>query len=228
MKPKNFTLKIFTALTLVLMAFAAHAQVQQTIIIGSAEYTSDHDYAVDTEENGNPQPNGTVGSTYAWSIVEGVGAFPPAGAQNTNLNDNKATINWNGVAAGIYTIRAVETNAGCPPIPVEFEVEIEAPGNPILVWADAPTAICVGEDATFNITGAIPNSTITYTAIGATLGGGTVTVDGSGNGTIILTHDGTATQISVTLTLMNGVTINVGPITAQVNIVQTSPIQLLP
>lgn len=227
MKLKNFTLKTLTALTLMLLAFAANAQLQ-TITIGTTDYTSDHSYAVDTEENGIPQANGTVGSTYAWSIVEGVGTFPPTGAQNTNLTDNKATINWNGVSAGIYTIQVIETNGSCPPETETITIEIVNPGNPILTWADAPTAICATEDATFSITGAIPNSTITYTATGATLGGGTVTVDGSGNGTIILTHDGTATQISVTLTLMNGVTINVGPIVADVNIVQTSPIILLP
>lgn len=230
MKLKNFTLKALTALTLMLIAYFANAQ--QTIVIGTTDYTNSHDYAVDTMENGSPQPNGTTGSTYAWSIVEGVGTFPPGG-QNTNTTDNKATINWNGVAAGTYTVRVLETNATCSTLPVNFSVTIQNPAIPVLVWADAPTAICVGQIATFDISGALPNSTIAYTATGGTPLSGNATIDAAGDGQIIITHNGTAAQIVVTLVSMTsgGSTITFPtPITesAPVNIVQTSPIVLLP
>lgn len=220
---KNFTLKLLISTMAVMLGHLVLAQ-DQTIVIGSAEYTADHNYAVDTDDG----PDGTTGSTYAWSIEEGVGQFPTGGTYNANTTDNKATINWDTVVtAGTYHIKVVETNNGCTADEVSYEVKIINPTDPVLNWDD-PQAICSGDDATFTISGALPNSTITYTATGATTATGTVNADGSGNATIILTHDGTATQISVTLTQMNSVSINIGPITADVNIVVTSGITPLP
>lgn len=228
MKLKNFTLKTFTALTFLLMVFAANAQDQ----IETLGVPTDFNYVADIDPaNGGQSPNGTPGSTYTWTLPDGGGTF----VADALPNDNKATINWSAAAVGTYTVRVTENNAGCPPDIKEFEVEIILPGNPTLVWADAPTPICEGDVATFDISGAPVGAVITYTATGGTPAGGTTApADASGNTTIAITHDGTSAQIVVTLVSMNvggtTVTFTGTPITAtaQVNIVQTSAIQLLP
>lgn len=229
MKPKNFTLKILTALTMMLLAFNVNAQSDQDVPLGDATV---YNYTVDTSSDPsqpllNDQPNGTPGSTYAWSIVN---AAAPAAILTPN--GNKATINWGAVPVGIYHVQVIETNAGCPPETVEFEVHVIQPNNPVLTWADT-TPICSGDDATFEITGAPAGAIISFTATGGTPTTGTATADASGNATIIITHVPPATQIVVNLTSMSvgGNPITFTPVitaNATVNIVQTSAIQLVP
>lgn len=230
MKLKNFTLKSLTALTLMLLAFAANAQSDQDVPLGT---TTVFNYTVDTSSDPtqpllNDQPNGTPGSTYAWSIVN----LPAPGAILTPTG-NKATINWAAVPVGIYHVQVIETNTGCPPETVEFEVHVIQPNNPTLVWADAPNAICEGDIATFDVSGAPVGAVISYTATGGTPATGTATVLAGGIVSIPITHVAPATQVVLTLTSMNvgGNTVTFTPpitATAQVNIVQTSAIQLVP
>lgn len=224
MKLKNFTLKALTTLFLMLIAFSLKAQ-DQTIDLGD---TTVFNYVVDVDPaNGGQSPNGTPGSTYAWTVDT-----PDAVLTVTGGNTNKASIDWSAVAVGVYHVEVIETNATCDTTPVEFEVEIVEPGDPVLTWAD-PQAICSGDNATFEITDAPAGAVISYTATGGTPAAGTATADAGGDATIIITHNGTAPQIVVTLTSMvvGGNTITFTPVitaTANVNIVETSPIQLVP
>lgn len=230
MKLKNFTLKTLTTLTLMLLAFIANAQSDQDVPLGT---TTVFNYTVDTSSDPsqpllNDQPNGTTGSTYTWSIVN-----LPAPAAVLIPNGNKATINWGAVPVGIYHVQVVETNNACPTVTVEFEVHVIQPNNPILIWADAPNPICEGDIATFDVSDAPVGAVISYTVTGGTPATGTVTVLAGGTATIPVTHVAPATQVVLTLNSMNvgGNTVTfVPPITAtaQVNVVQTSAIQLIP
>lgn len=225
MKLKNFTLKTLAALAFMLLAFAVNAQQTETLGV-----TTNFNYEVDVDPaNGGATPDGTLGSSYAWTLPDGGGTF----VADALPNDNKATINWSTAAVGTYRVRVVETNASCPTDTEEFTVTITTPLDPDLDWADAPTPICEGDVATFVVTNAPVGAVISYTATGGTPTTGTATVLAGGTVTIPITHVAPATQVTLTLTSMsvgtNTVTFTT-PITAtaQVNIVETSPIQLVP
>lgn len=225
MKLKNFTLKTLTALAFMLLAFAAHSQQTETLGV-----PTNFNYVVDIDPaNGGATPDGTLGSTYTWTLPDGGGTF----VADAFPNDNKATINWSTAGVGTYRVRVVETNASCPIDTEEFTVTITTPGNPLLNWIDT-APICKDDDATFEITGAPAGAIISFTATGGTPATGTVTANPSGVATIAITHDGTSATIVVNLISMNvgGNTVTfTSPVptdTADVNIVQTSPIQLVP
>ncbi len=240
MNIKNYSLKLLASLVLILIANLTFAQ-DQTIVMGT---TTDFSYSVDTSSDPtnptlNDQPNGTAGSTYAWTItsVGGtgvIGTFPAGGTYNDKLDDNKATINWSISTPGDYEVKVVETNGSCPTDETKYIVRITPPsatGN--VTWTS--TNVCKGDGMTFNVTGAIPNSTLHYSATNTTTATGTVLVDASGNATINVVHDGsTNNQVVITLDklVLNGVDIpytSPKPTeTATINIVQTSAIQQLP
>lgn len=222
---KNFTLKSLATLALLLIAFSLKAQADQTIDLGDPtvfNYTVDIDPA-----NGGQSPDGTPGSTYAWTVTAADAILTVTGG-----NTNKASIDWSAVDVGTYFVQVLETNLTCPSTLVEFEVEIVLPDSPVLAWGDTQP-ICPGDDATFDITNAPAGAVIAYTATGGTPATGTATADSSGNAQIVITHDGTSPQIVVNLVSMvvGGNTVTFTPVisdTADVNIVQTSPIELVP
>ncbi|HJD86759.1 MAG TPA: hypothetical protein K8W08_04765 [Empedobacter falsenii] len=248
MNIKIYSFKLLASLVLILIANLTFAQtINQTIVRGT---TTDYSYSVDTSSDPsstptdptyNDQPDGTDGSSYEWSITyigtgTGViGTFPARG-HNTITSDNKATINWALSTLGIYQVKVVETNDSCIDETVFFVEIIEPPlasGN--VSWTS--TNICKGGEVTFNVTGAIPNSTLHYSVTNATpaTATGTVQVDADGKATINVVHDGsTNNQVDITLDklVLNGVDISyTSPnptATATVNIVQTSAIQELP
>lgn len=241
MNIKNYSLKLLASLVLILIANLTFAQ-EQFVVMGD---NTNYNYSVDTSSDlTNPtlgdQPNGTSGSTYAWTITyigtgTGViGTFPTGGTYNTITTDNKATINWALSTPGDYEVKVVETNGACPTDETKYIVSITPPsatGN--VTWTS--TNVCKGDGMTFNVTGAIPNSTLHYSATNTTTATGTVLVDASGNATINVVHDGsTNNQVVITLDklVLNGVDIpytSPKPTeTATINIVQTSAIQQLP
>lgn len=245
MNLKIYSFKLLASLVLILIANLTFAQ-DQIIVMGT---TTDYSYSVDTSSDPNDpdkgdQPNGTALSDYTWEITYIVGSSPdpgvigifPAGGHNTITSDNKATINWALSTPGDYEVKVVETNGACPTDETKYIVRITSPsaiGN--VSWTS--TNVCKGDGMTFNVTGAIPNSTLHYSATNTTTSTatGTVLVDASGNATINVVHDGsTNNQVVITLDklVLNGVDIPyTSPkptATATINIVRTSAIQLLP
>ncbi|WP_395093114.1 hypothetical protein ACF3NR_02965 [Vaginella massiliensis] len=220
------TFKQFIICCMLLFTSAVFAQVQQTVTFGD---NTDYNYSVDTDpEHGEASPDGTPGSTYAWSISGG-GTFP-TGQHNTIDNDNKATINWSGAAPGIYTITVEETNAGCSTDPVNFQVEVVLPNATGSVSWDGVN-VCKGGVVTFNVTGAVAKSTLHYTVTNATDSTGTIAVDPEGKATIKVTHtDNNEVVITLDKMVLNNQDIpfpDTKPTaTATINIVKTSPIIL--
>jgi hypothetical protein len=69
-------------------------------------------------------PDGTIGSTYVWSVI--TGGF--SGVITTNQSpggfNNHIIINWGTTPPGTYTVQVIETNNGCPSAPVTLNVQI--------------------------------------------------------------------------------------------------------
>ncbi|MFV0210771.1 hypothetical protein OBK22_03010 [Empedobacter falsenii] len=246
MNIKIYSFKLLASLVLILIANLTFAQ-DQTIPMGTPD---PYHYSVDTDPaEGGKADTGTDGSTYAWTITYIVGSSPGPGVIGTfptdgeyndvtkgnTTTDNKATINWSLSTPGDYEVKVVETNGACPTDETKYIVRITSPsaiGN--VSWTS--TNVCKGDGMTFNVTGAIPNSTLHYSATNTTTATatGTVLVDASGNATINVVHDGsTNNQVVITLDklVLNGIDIpytDAKPTaTATINIVQTSPIKLL-
>lgn len=197
---KNLSLKLFAVLFVSLLGYSLQAQVTQNIFEGDVK-----NYSVDTAAP-DGGPNGTVGSTYTWTIFDATNT-DITGTSMTITNTppstsgNAVTIDWGTTATGAYTLHVLETNGSCQGTEEIINVVINPVGNPVLTALD--TEICSGETAEFEITGASPNSIISFTVTGGTAAPvSPITVDASGNGTIIVTHDGTSAQIDVTLTTM--------------------------
>ncbi|MFN5296535.1 MAG: hypothetical protein ACK5BL_13460, partial [Flavobacteriales bacterium] len=97
------------------------------------------------------EPNGTPGSTYAWTVISG----PFAGSITVNPafpSQNHILIDWATSPAGNYVLQVIETNAdGCAGDPVTLNIQI----SPLLTATIAPasTPICSDGSAVFNITG---------------------------------------------------------------------------
>ena len=200
--------------------------------------TTIFNYSVDTSSDPNQpelndQPDGTIGSTYNWTLSTSLAQFPP-GFLNTSLTDNKASIDWSMVTPGTYRILVEENNATCPTVATDFIVEITIPLAIANVnWTES--TICKGNDVLFEITNALPNSTLYYTATNSTTPTGSILIDSNGNAEIILTHDSSMTdEVKITLEklVLNSVDLVFSTPkptkSATVNIVNTSPILILP
>lgn len=89
----------------------------QTICVGSIR-----PYQVDYLENGG---QGTLGSTYTWSVISG----PFAGAINTNQgpsgSSNRIIIDWGASPPGNYQLQVIETNNGCPGEPQTLDIILQ-------------------------------------------------------------------------------------------------------
>lgn len=89
----------------------------QIICVGS-----ERPYQVDYLENGG---QGTLGSTYTWSVISG----PFAGTINTNQgpsgSSNRIIIDWGASPPDTYILQVIETNNGCPGTPQTLEIILQ-------------------------------------------------------------------------------------------------------
>ncbi len=140
------------------------------------------------------EPNGTPGSTYAWTVISG----PFAGSITVNPafpSQNHILIDWATSPAGNYVLQVIETNAdGCAGDPVTLNIQI----SPLLTATIAPasTPICSDGSAVFNITGPA-NGTVVINVGGVDV---TITLNNAGTGTHTVanaTADVTASLVSV-------------------------------
>jgi len=140
------------------------------------------------------EPNGTPGSTYAWTVISG----PFAGSITVNPafpSQNHILIDWATSPATNYVLQVIETNAdGCAGDPVTLNIQI----SPLLTATIAPAAtpICSDGTAVFNITGPA-NGTVVINVGGVDV---TITLNNAGTGTHTVTNataDVTASLVSV-------------------------------
>ena len=99
-------------------------------------------YQVDYTENAGA---GTIGSTYAWSVITPgfVGALDPN--QGPAGSSNRIIISWGATIPGLYTVQVIETTNGCPSAPVLLVVQIIASPT---ANAGLPQTICEGATTT--------------------------------------------------------------------------------
>lgn len=200
---KQFISNSFILFTLLLFSIHINAQITQYINFGDIR-----NYSVDT----NDSPEGTLGSTYEWSIwtTDQTPVEITTGASlivtNQTNSRNSILINWNTTPTGIYTLKVTETNNDCIGTMKEIAVNINAFVSPTLIFDNS--SICSNEVVTFTISNAPANSEITFTISGGTSTIATpVTVDNTGQAIIPVTASVDETQIILTLTsitLSNG------------------------
>lgn len=165
-----------------------HKMYSQVVVC----YGATKNYSVDT--NGGTTPNGTLGSSYAWSILDsGSAVVTSTIVTNNSASGNDISINWGTTPTGNYTLKVVETNTSCSGLPVTLSVTIKAKPT---VFVPA-TAVCLGANTTIlassnpsnlsdvfdwtafpsGYTGVTNTDTIDITAASVTMGGNyTVTV----------------------------------------------------
>ncbi len=93
-------------------------------------------------------------SSYNWTL--------PAGAVEDSRTDNEITIDWSGVAAGVYNLTVSEEIAGCAGTVYTFAIEVHA--KPTATIVDATSTVCSGTataDISVALTGTA-NWTITW------------------------------------------------------------------
>jgi hypothetical protein len=129
-------LKINIVIFLLFFLKMAYSQVQVVC------YGTTTTYNVDTNEGGVSTPNGTVGSTYSWRVIEA------NSATITGNGTNSISINWGTTVAGPYTVEVVETNASCSAPAVTLSVAVK--NNPTVIAPN--TAVCLGSPTTITAT----------------------------------------------------------------------------
>jgi len=99
-------------------------------------------------------PDGTPGSTYAWSVITAgfVGNIVPN--QSPGGFNNHILINWGATPPGLYQVQVIETSNGCPSAPVTLDVQILATPT---ANAGAPQTICQ-DGTTTALTGTVGGS----------------------------------------------------------------------
>lgn len=116
-------------------------------------YGTTKNYSVDTFEVGFATPNGTVGSTYTWQILE---------ANQAVINDNGTnaiSINWGSSPVGTYTIQVDETNTFCSGPSVFLKVQIK--DNPT-VSVSSINNVCSGLNTFITATANPANTTNSF------------------------------------------------------------------
>lgn len=134
-------------------------------------------------------PNGTPGSTYDWTLNVGTATIVSGDGTNAII------IDWGLTPPGLYTgaISVIETNAGCPGLPVTLNVQIIDLQATV---APGATPVCPGEDATFTFSGT-PNAVVAYNLNGVP---NTITLNASGSATLTvpaIAVDQTVSLVSV-------------------------------
>jgi uncharacterized protein (DUF2062 family) len=118
-------------------------------------------------------PDGTVGSTYVWSVI--TGGF--AGVITTNQSpggfNNHIIINWGATPPGLYTVQVIETNNGCVSPPVTLDVQINPTITPTFAaigpLCQNSTAPALPGTSTNGITGTWSPATISTATAGTTV-----------------------------------------------------------
>jgi hypothetical protein len=123
-------------------------------------------------------PNGTPGSTYTWSVTSPGFTGSIISGQGTN----EIMIDWGSTPIGTYVLQVIETNLGCPGLPVTLNIEIT---EITLTEGTSPVNCNGGADGSADITvngGVSPysyiwsNGTTTEDLTGLAAGSYTVTV----------------------------------------------------
>ena len=123
-------------------------------------------------------PNGTPGSTYTWSVTSPGFTGSIISGQGTN----EIMIDWGSTPIGTYVLQVIETNLGCPGLPVTLNIEIT---EITLTEGTSPVNCNGGTDGSADITvngGVSPysyiwsNGTTTEDLTGLAAGSYTVTV----------------------------------------------------
>ncbi len=118
-------------------------------------------------------PDGTVGSTYVWSVL--TGGF--VGSITTNQSpggfNNHIIINWGATPPGTYTVQVIETNTGCVSPPVTLDVQINPTITPTFAaigpLCQNSTAPALAGTSTNGITGTWSPATISTATAGTTV-----------------------------------------------------------
>ena len=120
-------------------------------------YGTTKSYSVDTA--GGTSPNGTLGSTYDWTILNSASAVVSTATKSKNTaSGNDISIDWRATPAGNYTLKVIETNASCTGFPETLSVTIKA--NPTVTVSN--TAVCLLANTTILATASPPNVTDVY------------------------------------------------------------------
>jgi hypothetical protein len=115
-------------------------------------------YQVDYLENGG---QGTTGSTYNWSVTAGLFAGTINTNQGPSGSSNRIVIDWGASPPGNYTLQVIETNGGCPGLPVVLNIIIKDLPTATLSGGGTVCAASPLPDVSFNLTGEAP-WTLTY------------------------------------------------------------------
>lgn len=116
---------IFFVLWCFFSAALVFSQQVKTVCYGATK-----SYFVDLDDG----PNGTIGSSYDWSILE------PNSAKIIGNGTNSVSIDWSSTSPGNYTIQVVETNETCMSSTSVLSIRIKA--NPIV--SAQGTTVCSG------------------------------------------------------------------------------------
>ncbi len=163
-------------------------------------------------------PDGTIGSTYVWSVI--TGGF--AGVITTNQSpggfNNRIIINWGATPPGTYTVQVIETNNGCPSAPITLDVQILPAITPV-TGVTYTTPVCSNNanllptpDAGFT-TGGTYSSTAGLVINAST---GEINVAGSTPGTYVVTYSVTASGCQLAGSSTFSVTITATPTTSPI------------
>jgi hypothetical protein len=166
---KSFLLSLLIGACLLVMPQWAWAQPSnssnpQVLCFGSQE-----PYCVDCPA---ASPNGTPGSTYAWSVISG----PFAGSITVNPafpSQNHILIDWATSPADNYVLQVIETNAqGCAGDPMLLNIQITPEVTPTFAaigpLCQNSTAPSLPGTSTNGITGSWSPATISTSAVGTT------------------------------------------------------------
>jgi hypothetical protein len=202
--------KIFKLILTLLLIFSAREGFSQTLtnnpqIICVGEIRP---YRVDWQAPDGP--DGTVGSTYAWSVITGGFVGSITSNQSPGGFNNHILIDWGATPAGTYTVQVIETNNGCASAPVTLNVQLLPAVTPVTGFT-YPTPVCANNA---NIT---PTPNVGFTAggtysstAGLVINGATgeINVAASTPGTYVVTYAVTATGCQVAGSSTFSVTIN--------------------
>ena len=78
-------------------------------------------YQVDYLENTG---SGTLGSSYAWSIITPGFVGTITTNQGPGSSENRIIIDWGATPVGFYDIQIIESSSGCSGIPILLNVQV--------------------------------------------------------------------------------------------------------
>ena len=163
-------------------------------------------------------PNGTPGSSYAWSVTTSSGNPVPTPVTN---GTNSTTIDWSIILPGDYIVHVLETTTAtnCVASEVALNVTINALPTATITPVTA-TTFCQGGSVVLNantgtgLTYQWQLDGVNYAGTGAT--SSSITVDAAGNYTVMVTNSSTcsATSLATTVTINPLPIATITPVTA--------------